>query len=145
MVELDVVQLPGEVRPYLTLHLANTSEGTRKNAIPLDLLLDSGASNFVLDGLTCGSLGIDLKSGVREEITLGDGNTRMEAYVHDVHMWIHTKGPERVKVFFCDALNGIAPLGYIGVSGFFDRFKVTIDVRGGKVWVEDAKQPAKAK
>jgi hypothetical protein len=69
------------------------------------------------------ALGLDIDRGLKEE-TLGVSGSSV-GYIHTVSLFL-PGGPIRINASFSDEL----PIaGLLGMSGFFDHFRITFDSR----------------
>jgi hypothetical protein len=89
--------------------------------MPLECLIDSGATSCLFHADIARILGLNLHSGVRQ-LTNGISGVE-ETWVHEVMLHL-PGGPVRVSAGFKDNLN-IA--GLLGMRGFFEHFNVSFD------------------
>ena len=75
----------------------------------------------MFSGAVAAQLGIDLKSGIRG-VVIGIGGEE-ELWFHDVILFI-PGGPVKVQAGFQEAL---PVAGLLGMSGFFEHFRMTFD------------------
>jgi hypothetical protein len=69
------------------------------------------------------ALGLDIENGLKEE-TLGVAGSTT-AYIHPISLFV-PGGPIRIRASFSDEL----PIaGLLGMSGFFDHFRITFESR----------------
>ena len=100
----------------VSLPIANAPRTKRFEAI-----IDSGATRCLFHADIGTFLGIDMKA-CATEVTRGIGGDET-TYLHDVNLFI-PGGPVTIKAGFKEKL----PIaGLLGMSGFFDHFKVTFD------------------
>lgn len=88
-----------------------------------EALIDSGATRCLFHADIASSIGIDLRSGVRE-ITNGIGGQE-ETWVHDLTLYI-PGGPVQIRASFKENL----PIaGLLGTNGFFEHFNITFEAQ----------------
>lgn len=71
-------------------------------------------------------IGIDVRSGIKVEIGGVVAGRKIEAYFHDVYLWLGTD-KIRIKAGFSEEMSVGAILGR---RGFFENFIVTFDPAG---------------
>ena len=94
-------------------------------SVPYEVLIDSGADFCIFDAQIGEILGIDIKSGEKQEVW-GITGVGEPYYVHPVTIKVGGWS-FKIKAGF---LPGIAKLGYgiVGQRGFFDLFIVKFDL-----------------
>lgn len=84
-------------------------------------MIDSGASRCIFNPSIGRFIGLDIEKGVKEN-TLGIAGVT-DTYLHEISLFV-PGGIVNVIAGFCEDL----PIaGLLGMSGFFDHFKVTFD------------------
>jgi hypothetical protein len=97
------------------------SEKNAPRSKRFEAIIDSGASNCLFPAGIGRAIGIEIEKGEPLE-TLGiSGPDRV--YMHDISLHV-PGGTLRVRAGFSEAL---PVAGLLGMSGFFDRFKITFD------------------
>lgn len=91
--------------------------------------VDSGADYSVFDSSVASLLGLNLKSGVPKELTVGDGD-KMIVYLHKV--------PVRFSGFFFDAKIAFSShlgsgFNLLGRATFFEKFRICFNDHEKKV------------
>jgi hypothetical protein len=89
-----------------------------------EAVIDSGATRCLFHADIAKHLGIDLKACPSYDTQGIDGPTPV--YIHDVTLYI-PGGPMQTSVGF---KTDLPVAGLLGMSGFFDHFKVTFDSSG---------------
>jgi hypothetical protein len=87
----------------------------------IECIIDSGAAKCLFHADIAAFLGLDLKQG-RLEMTNGIGGPE-ETWLHDITLYI-PGGPIQICAGFKEKLS---VAGLLGMTGFFDSFKVTFD------------------
>jgi hypothetical protein len=100
----------------LALPLPNAPRTKRFEAI-----IDSGASRCLFHADIAKNLGIDLKSGIKEDIN-GIGGLE-ETWLHDVHLYV----PGGVVKILAGFKENLSVAGLLGMNGFFEYFNVTFN------------------
>ena len=89
-----------------------------------EAIIDSGATRCVFHADIGKAIGLDVQAG-EVESTLGiAGSTNM--YLHDISLYV-PGGPIAIRAGFCMDL---PVAGLLGMTGFFDNFKITFDAIG---------------
>ncbi len=100
----------------ISLPIANAPRTKR-----FEVVIDSGATRCLFHADIATFLGVDLKA-CAIEVTQGIGGYE-DTYLHDVILYI-PGGPVTIKAGFKENL---PVAGLLGMSGFFEHFKVTFD------------------
>ncbi|MEK7288521.1 MAG: retropepsin-like aspartic protease [Elusimicrobiota bacterium] len=113
--------------PYIPIKITNPLTG---DSFSTDALVDSGASRNLCSEKIAKILGID---DIRDtEISKGEAFTtitgsKMKAYPHRVTIELEKNCKRSIVVFFSSDIPEEVLI--LGMHGFFDHFKVTIDTR----------------
>jgi hypothetical protein len=95
-----------------------------------DAIIDSGASNCLFHASIGRAIGLDIEKGEPTQTLAVTGPSNI--FLHDVTLYI-PGGPVTVRAGFCDHL----PIaGLLGMTGFFDHFKLTFDPTAFRVELE---------
>ena len=87
-------------------------------------LLDTGATNCLFHSSLGRIIGLDIESGEMAESGGIVANATMKVFYHDVRLHIGTDAYE-IRAAFSDDLP--FPGGFLGRSGFFNKYVVTFD------------------
>ena len=87
----------------------------------IECVIDSGASCCLFHSSIADHLGLDLKAG-RVQMTNGIGGIE-ETWLHDISLFI-PGGPIQITAGFKENLS---VAGLLGMTGFFEHFRVTFD------------------
>lgn len=90
------------------------------------VLIDSGADYCIFHADLAKDLGIELKTGIKLDFT-GTLREKQLAYLHKVTFYLGNKKIESV-VAFSNEIEAL-PFGLLGQQGFFDKFKVSFDLK----------------
>lgn len=83
--------------------------------------VDSGATSCIFDATVASRLGLEFRAG-KPTMTLGVGG-QVQTYLHEVRLQL-PGGPVTVLAGFQENL---PVLGLLGMSGFFEHFRITFD------------------
>ncbi len=111
------------------LPVVNIALKSKKNTVELKAFIDTGASYCLVHADVTEILGIDLETGEKTEMILGDGNI-LTVYLHEIE--VSVGGVEfKARVGFSKGL-GIG-FDIIGRKGIFDKFKVCFNERDKEI------------
>ncbi len=106
--------------PYLAVRLGAGMQRTPT----FPALVDSG-SPYCLFAASVGEfMGLDVASGVREEIYGMSADVHEPAYFHRLKLFVETDWVIEVNAGF---VKGLSVGGILGRTGFFDQFRVCFD------------------
>ncbi|MBM3752414.1 MAG: hypothetical protein FJW38_00350 [Acidobacteria bacterium] len=89
----------------------------------VDAIVDSGSQFTLFEGTIGTRVGIDVRNGRSEQISLAAAASNARVYFHEVTLRVQRQSI-RTVVGFCFELSVPALLGR---HGFFDHFKITFD------------------
>jgi hypothetical protein len=95
-----------------------------------DAIIDSGASGCLFHGLIGRAIGLEIEKG-RPAKTLGVSGPA-DLFLHEIKIYI-PGGPITTMAGFSDKLS---LAGLLGMSGFFEHFKITFDATALRVELE---------
>jgi hypothetical protein len=119
---------PPIYRPFLVVRL--TANGKFTNTF---CLVDSGADYCMLPASLGLLLGIDVESGIEQEIR-GFADQRAKTYRHTIHITVPRLGSFDANVAFSREMR----YGILGQEGFFQKFRVIFDRKKTQFEVIDA-------
>lgn len=119
--------LPGPL-PTLQVHVKSDDSGPGKIDGRYALLVDSGASICVFDKSIIDDLDLNFESGTAGECLTASGKSVVGRY-HAVQLKIDAFGWHLTTALFVENLSLTAQgvFGVLGIAGFFDRYRVTVD------------------
>jgi Aspartyl protease len=88
-----------------------------------EAIIDSGASQCLFHSDIGEAIGLNIEKGTLEETT-GVSGERTKIYVHPVTLYVPGGHMVRIEAGFTDKL---PVAGLLGMSGFFEHFKITFD------------------
>ena len=104
----------------LNVQLALASQNAPRTK-RLEAVIDSGASRCIFHSAIGRSIGLDIRSGMKEEVMGISGSQTM--YIHEISLYV-PGGAVVTRAGFSDDL----PLaGLLGMKGFFEHFKILFD------------------
>ena len=118
---------PRPIVPVILFHGGRTA--------PSYAIIDSGADDTLFPSSFADRLGFVLTQGRYYEFG-GAGSNNQPAWFFDVALSIGTALNYKASVGFTPALES-AGMGLLGQHGFFDRFTVAFDLRGGNFYIEE--------
>lgn len=126
------------IRPWIPVRIINHNDATK--SIDVLALLDTGADYCVLPKFVAVELGIDLTTGVREEMQ-GLGEEKIVVWKHSFK--IHLLTPDRKNVFSKSKEliigvvehDNIPPI--LGFCNFMCSFKITFNHKSKKIIIDD--------
>lgn len=124
----------GHLRPIVKVGVKNGEQ-----SIDYFVLIDSGADLCLFHSEIADLIGIDVKSGIREEVGGITEGEKQSYYLHDIILNIGG-WDFPVTVGFMPTLSRLGH-GLVGQRGFFDKFKsVNFDYNNGDIELKMAKK-----
>jgi len=114
------------IRPIIPIVVNYGTKGLK-----YEVLVDSGADICVFDAEVGEALGIDIKTGIKDEIKGIDG-VGLECWFHEVKLTVLGEAIVTTKVAFTYGLPSVG-IGIVGQAGFFEKFVVRFDYSNNKV------------
>jgi hypothetical protein len=106
----------------LNVQISNTAKHSPPSK-RFEAVLDSGASQCLFHSDFGKGIGLKIESGEKVE-TLGVNGDLTEVYLHNVSLYVPGGHILKIRAGFTPKL----PLaGLLGMTGFFDHFKITFD------------------
>ncbi len=96
-----------------------------KNAIrskKIEAVIDSGATTCLFHARIGKAVGFNIESGAVRD-TFGVDGKASKVYMHDVHLYV----PGGIITINAGFSYDLPIAGLLGMSGFFDRFRITFD------------------
>lgn len=106
--------------PVLPVRL---SVGHGPQTTRFECLVDSGAADCLFHADIAAALHLKLEAGIRAPISGIAANVALDAYYHDVNVWI---GVDMLRIRAAFTPN-LPVAGLLGRRGFFEHFIVTFD------------------
>ncbi|OQX52329.1 MAG: hypothetical protein B5M53_08910 [Candidatus Cloacimonas sp. 4484_209] len=137
-------QIPGYattksfLRPVIPIEIINSSK-----SVTLYALIDSGSDYCIFHGSIGEQIGIDVKSGVPQEI-IGIKNQPIKVYFHEVSLIIGGY-KSQCNVGFAPEFDQTVPYAILGQLGFFSRYIVTLNYQKERIELKENKHTKKAK
>lgn len=103
--------------------------------IPYEVLVDSGADVCIFDSGLADIVGIDLVKGTKKQIVGATGFPE-EMYIHTVHIVVDNLKFKIEAGFMNIHANSY---GIVGQNGFFDKFKVSFDLKKKEIELKPRK------
>lgn len=120
------IKKPSGLFPLIKVIL---SVGEKK--VPIEALIDSGASISVFEGRVAGLLGIKIRQG--KEIYLGGVGGRILGYIH--HIKLEAAGKKFIcPIVFSDEYK--VSFNLLGRQGFFNKFKICFNEKNKMMSLE---------
>jgi hypothetical protein len=102
----------------------------KKDGVPCEVLVDSGADFCILKAEIGEILGYDITSGEPFSY-IGINGASSEGYIHDVRLNVKGRIVDARVVFSHDIPRGGHQV--VGQVGFFDHFKINFDYQDGTI------------
>ncbi|MGB8673915.1 MAG: hypothetical protein WCD27_06135 [Candidatus Acidiferrales bacterium] len=93
-------------------------------------LVDSGADDCIFPTSFGTQLGLNVPTGKQYPFGGAGGGAIQMAYFFDLQLAIPQVGKYSIPIGFTDALESVG-LGLLGQNGFFDRFRVSFNLKKG--------------
>lgn len=102
---------------------------------PYEVLIDSGADICIFNSQIAEVLGIDLLKGIKSQVN-GITGFPEDIYIHTIRIKLGGKH-YRIDVGFIQMSN--TSYGVLGQKGFFDKFKVSFDLKKKEIELKPRK------
>ena len=115
----------------LRVQIANTVKHSPPTR-PFEAIVDSGATTCLFHADIGAAIGLKIESGTMKQVT-GIEGSRPNVYLHNISLYI--PGGHLLKI-----VAGFTPklpvAGVLGMTGFFEHFKVTFDPATNELEIE---------